>query len=39
VRPLLIEHHQLLGLLHRQLPQHDLVDQREYRRIGTDPEG
>ena len=35
----LIEHHQLVGVLHRQLPQQDLVDQRENRGVGADAKG
>jgi hypothetical protein len=36
---LLIEHHQPLGLPDGQLPQQDLVEQRENGRIGADAEG
>ena len=36
--PLLIEHHQLVGRLHRQLAQQDLIDQREDRGVGADPQ-
>ena len=39
VRPLLVEHHQALGVAHRQLAQQDLVDQREDRGVGADAEG
>ena len=38
MRPLLVEHHQLLGILHRQLAQQHLVDQREDRGVGADAE-
>ena len=38
VRPLLVEHHQLIGVGHRQLAQQDLVDQREDRGIRADAE-
>jgi hypothetical protein len=36
VRTLLIEHHELFGVLHRQLAQQDLIDQREDRRVRAD---
>ena len=39
VRPALVEHHQLLGCPDRQLPQQDLVDQREDRRVRADAQG
>ena len=38
VRAVLVEHDQLFGSRDRQLPQQDLVDQREDRRIGPDAE-
>ena len=38
VRPLLVEHHQALGIAHRELAQQDLVDQREDRGVGADAE-
>ena len=39
VGALLIEHDQLIGTSHRQLAQQHLVDQREDRGVGPDPQG
>ena len=35
-RPSLVEHHQAVGILDRQLPQHELVHQSEDRGVGAD---
>jgi hypothetical protein len=39
VRAALVDHDQLARLAHRQVAQHDLIDQGEDRRVGADPEG
>jgi len=38
VRALLKEHDQLFGNGYRQLPQQDLIDQREDRGVGANPQ-